>query len=54
MHSNLFADDKAIGNELADSLAGVGIRNLVDFVGIEPDLAFAAADDRGSKALLGA
>ena len=54
MHSNLLADNEAIGNELTDGLAGVGVRDFVDFVGVEPDLAFAAADDGGREALLGA
>jgi hypothetical protein len=54
VHGNGFADDKAIANELADGLAGICVGDLVDFVGVEPDFAFAAADDRGGKALLGA
>ena len=54
VHGDLLADDEAIRNELTDGLAGVGIGDFVDFVGVEPDLAFAAADDGGCKALLGA
>ena len=54
VHSNLLADDEAIGNELADGLAGVGVGDLINFVGVEPDLAFAAADDGGREAFLGA
>lgn len=54
MHSNLLADDEAIGNELADGLAGVGVGDLINFVWVEPDLAFAAADDRRREAFLGA
>lgn len=45
VHGNRLADDEAIGNQLADGLAGVGIGDLVDLVGVEPDLALAAADD---------
>ena len=52
VHSNGLADDEAIGDELADGLTGVGVRDLVDFVGVEPDLALAAADDRRGQALL--
>jgi len=52
VHSDGLADDEAITDELADSLTGVGVRDLVDFVGIEPDLALAAADDRRGEALL--
>ena len=54
MHSDLFADDEAIGDKLADCLAGVGIGDFADFVGVEPDLAFSTAHDGGREALLGA
>jgi hypothetical protein len=54
VHGNRLADDKAIADEFANSLAGIGVRDLVDFVGVEPDLALAAADDGGGKAFLGA
>jgi hypothetical protein len=47
------ADDEAIGDELADGLAGVGVGDLALLVGVEPDLALAAANDRGGQALLG-
>jgi hypothetical protein len=46
------ADDETIGDELADGLARVGVADLVDLVGIEPDLVLAAANDRGGQALL--
>ena len=46
------ADDEAIGNELSDRLAGVGVGDLALLVGVEPDLALAAADDRRGQALL--
>ncbi len=52
VHRNLFADDEAIGDELADCLAGVGIGDFADFVGVEPDLALSAAYDGGREALL--
>lgn len=52
MHSYGLADDEAIADEFADGLAGVGIGDLVDFVRIEPDLAFATADDGCRQALL--
>jgi len=45
VHGDGLADDEAILDELADRLAGVGIGDFVDFVGIEPDLALSAADD---------
>ena len=46
------ADNEAIGDELADRLARVGVGDLVLLVGVEPDLALAAADDRRGQALL--
>lgn len=53
MHRYGLADDEAICNELADGLAGVGVRDLADLIGIEPDLALSAADDGGRQTLLG-
>lgn len=53
MHRDWLADDKAIRDELADCLAGVGIGDFVDFIGIEPDLAFSTSCNRSSEALLG-
>lgn len=53
VHRYGLADDEAICNELADGLAGVGVRDLADLIGIEPDLAFSAADDGGRQTLLG-
>ena len=44
MHGSLLADDEAIGDEFADGLAGIGVADLVDLVGVEPDFALAAAD----------
>lgn len=52
VHGDWLADDEAIGDELADGLAGVGVGDLVDLVGVEPDLAFAAAEDISCEALL--
>ena len=52
VHRDGLSDDEAIGNQLADRLARVGIGNLALFVGIQPDLALAAADDRRGKAFL--
>lgn len=54
VHSRRLADDEAIGNQLADSLAGVGVGDLGGLVGIEPDLALSASDDGRREALLGA
>lgn len=53
VHGDGLSDDEAIGNELADRLAGVGVGDLVDLVGVEPNLALTAAEDIGREALLG-
>lgn len=53
VHGDLLADDEAVRHEFADCLAGVGVGDFVHFVGIEPDLALAAANDGGCEALLG-
>ena len=49
---NGLANDQAIGDELANCLARVGVRDFVLLVGVKPDLALAAADDRRGQALL--
>ena len=52
MHGDLLADDEAIGDELADGLAGVGIGDFRGLVRIEPDFALPAPNDGGCEALL--
>lgn len=52
VHRHGLSDDEAIGDQLADGLAGVGIGDFALLIGIEPDLALAAADDRRGEALL--
>jgi hypothetical protein len=54
VHGDGLADNEAILDELADGLAGVGVGNLAGLVGVEPDLALAAADNGGREALLSA
>lgn len=54
MHGDWLADDEAIADEFSDGLAGVGVGNLVNLVGVEPDLALTASDDGRSEALLSA
>jgi hypothetical protein len=53
VHGDGLADDQAIADELADGLARVGVRDLVHLIGVEPNLALAAADHGGGEALLG-
>lgn len=53
VHGDWFLDDEAIGEEFSNSLAGVGIGDLVQLVRVEPYLALAAAGDRRSEPLLG-
>jgi hypothetical protein len=52
VHSDGLADDEAIADEFADCLTGIGVGDFVHFVGVEPDLALAAADHGGGEALL--
>ena len=54
VHGDGLADDETIADELADGLARVGVGDLVHLIGVEPDLALAAADHGGGEALLGA
>ena len=42
MNGHGLLDDQTVLDELADVLPGVGIGNLVDLVGIQPDFVFAA------------
>ena len=52
MHGDLLANNETIGHELADCLTRVGVGDFVHFIGVEPDLALAAANDGGGEALL--
>jgi len=52
MYSHWLADDQTILDQLADVLPRVGIGDLVDFVGVEPDLVLAAAHHACGQALL--
>ena len=54
VHGDGLADDEAILDELADGLTGVGVGDFAGLVGVEPDLALAAACDGTRQALLGA
>ena len=54
VHGHGLADDEAIADELADGLTGVGVGDLVHLIGVEPNLALAAAHHGGGEALLGA
>lgn len=53
MHCDGLADDETIADELADGLTRVGVADLVDLVGVEPDLALPTANHGGGEALLG-
>ena len=45
-------DDETVLGQAGDVAAAVGQRDLVDLVGVEPDLALAALGDVGREALL--
>ena len=53
VHCDLLPDNKPIGYEFTDRLAGVGIRDFVNLVRIKPDLTLAAPNDGCGKSLLG-
>ena len=50
-HGGLLDDETILGQTL-DVAAAVGQRDLVDLVGVEPDLALTALEDIGREALL--
>ena len=52
MNGVRLANYVAILDQLAEVLAGVGVGNLVDLVGVKPDLALAALEHAGSELLL--
>jgi hypothetical protein len=53
VHGDGLLDDEAIGDELADRLARVGVGDLGHLIGVEPDLALAAAQHGRRQPLLG-
>ena len=53
VHRGRLADDEAIGDELANGHAGIGVGDLADLVGVQPDLVLATAQDGRGKTLLG-
>jgi len=44
--------DKTILLQTGNVAAGVGQRNFIDFVGVQPDLALSALEDGGGETLL--
>lgn len=52
VHRDGLSDNEAIGDQLSDRLARVGVGDLALLIGVQPDLALAAADDRRGEALL--
>jgi len=52
VHGDWLSDDEAIGHELADGLAGVRIRDFIDFIRIEPNLTLTAAHNGRREPLL--
>ena len=45
-------DNDRLLDKFADVLPGVGIGDLIDFIGIKPDLVLAAFHNRSGQALL--
>ena len=52
VHSHGLLDHETVLDELADVLPRVGVRNLVDLVGVKPDLVAAALHHRSGEPLL--
>ncbi|GMR32270.1 hypothetical protein PMAYCL1PPCAC_02465, partial [Pristionchus mayeri] len=52
VHSNGFADDETILHETTDVLARVGVGDLVDLIGVEPDLSLSALKNCRREAFL--
>lgn len=52
VHSNGLADDKTILHKATDVLAGVGVGDFVDLIGVEPDLSLSALENCRREAFL--
>ncbi|GMT04491.1 hypothetical protein PENTCL1PPCAC_26665, partial [Pristionchus entomophagus] len=52
VHSDGLADDETILHQTTDVLAGVGIGDLVDLIGVEPDLSLSALEYGRREAFL--
>lgn len=52
MHGDMFAYNEAIRYKLSDCLTRVGIRDLRNFIWVEPDLALATANNSSGKPFL--
>ena len=51
VHNSGLLDHEAILHELADVLTRVGVGDLVDFIGVEPDLSLSTLEHGGSKSM---
>ena len=52
MDNSWLLDNQTISVQLGNISARVRQRDLVDFIGVQPDLAFSTLKDGGGKALL--
>ena len=52
MNGLWLADDQTILDQAPDVLARVGVADLVDFIGIQPNLILAAVEDLSGQVLL--
>jgi hypothetical protein len=52
MHYGWFLDDESIPMQTSNISSGIGERNFVNFIGIQPNFAFAAFQDGSGQALL--
>uniref|UniRef100_A0A671E1U5 Uncharacterized protein n=1 Tax=Rhinolophus ferrumequinum TaxID=59479 RepID=A0A671E1U5_RHIFE len=49
MDSHRLPDDQPIFDQLPNLLAGVGVGDFIGFIGVQPDLLFATAEDTGDE-----
>ena len=52
MHYGWFLDDESIPMQTSNISSGIGKRNFVNFIGIQPNFAFSAFQDGSGQALL--
>jgi hypothetical protein len=52
MYGHRFTDDQTVLDEASDVLSGIGVGDLVHFIGIQPNFAFSAFQHGRSKSLL--
>uniref|UniRef100_A0A674AEN0 Uncharacterized protein n=1 Tax=Salmo trutta TaxID=8032 RepID=A0A674AEN0_SALTR len=52
MHRHRLPDDQTILHQLVECLTGIGVGDLIGFIGVQPYLLLATAQDAGRQSLL--